>query len=90
MQLQQLVQADLAGVKEVAVTAQGTDAVGQKLLNAGLLKLIHEALEKQGYHVVEGDAPNQVLLSVSQNRLLSGSPDSYWHFSSAEAVTITF
>jgi hypothetical protein len=89
-QLQQLVLADLGGVKEVSVTAQGTDAASKRLLDAGLLKLILEALQKQGYQVVEGDAPNQVLISVSQVRFLAGSPDSYWHFGAAETVSITF
>ncbi len=88
--LKSLVQADLASTKEVAVTFQATDAVGQRLMTAGLKKVVVDALEKQGYHVVEGDSQDQVVVSVSQNAFLSGTASSYWHFSSMTEVNVTF
>lgn len=84
-----LLRTDLASMKEVAVTTQATDAAGQKLMSAGLDKLILQALQAQGYRVV-ADSPNQITVSVSQKRFLSGTSDAYWHFCSLESVSVTF
>lgn len=91
-QLKSLIQADLANLKEVVVTIddQATDAAGRQIINGGVMKLVSDTLRKQGCHVIEAGSPNEVVISVSQSKFLSGTANSYWHFSSFETVDITF
>jgi hypothetical protein len=87
--VKRLVQTDLANTKEVSIAIEpATDSASKALMDAGLMKAISAAIEAQGYKVVESTSPYQVTVSVAQERFLSGSSTSYWHFSSMQNLTI--
>jgi hypothetical protein len=88
--LRALVQADLAVTREIAITAVAMDETGQKLVAGGLLKTVAKALEERGYRPVDAGCPNQLMVSMSIEKWLSGTAGSYWHYAALPVISITF
>jgi hypothetical protein len=88
----------MGSVKEVALY-HDTDALTRAFDNAGLGKLVREALEKQGYRVLVGDCRTAgadcryrvtFSVSVSRDAVIHGTAYSFWHIRSDAVLNITF
>jgi hypothetical protein len=88
--LQTLMPAELAGISEVGLVIDkaASDPAGQKVLDAGVPKVVSAALERQGYKVIGGDPKYKVVVSVTQEHWLSGTSVSYWRFCSITKLRI--